>query len=81
MKRAYMDVLLPKLLRETLAERPQTELTSCERARGDVSTDGSRRASEEERASLAALVELVLLERKDGPAREREGRGDIGLQR
>ena len=41
-----MDVLLPELLRETLAERPQTELTSCERARGDVSTDGSRCASE-----------------------------------
>lgn len=76
-----VDVLLSKLLRETLAQRAGAKLARRERAREDVAADSGRRAREDERAPLPALVERILPELEDGTAREREGRVHVHLQR
>ena len=76
-----MNVLLPKLLRQALAQRAEPKLARRERARGRVASDGCGRAGEHERAALALLVEFVLLEREDSTARERERCADIRVKR
>ena len=75
-----MDVLLPELLREALAQRAHAELARREPARPRVAAQRGRRARKDERAALPAPVDLVLLELEDDAAGERERRGHVHLQ-
>ena len=67
-----MYVLRGKLLVQALAQRAHSGLTRRECTGQDVASDAARRAGEEQRAALAPLVELVLLELLDDVARERK---------
>ena len=67
-----VNILLPKLLAQTLTQAPQRELAGRERARRHVPAQAPRRAREDERAALAPRVERVLLERLHRRPRERE---------
>lgn len=68
-----MDILLPKLLVQTLAETPQSELARAEQAGGNVAPPRSSRSSEDQCAFLPrpliklvrALTQRVLLERQN----------------
>ena len=57
-----VDVLLPELLREALAQRADAELAHSKRARQNVAPQCGGRACEDERATLPALVNRVLPE-------------------
>ena len=74
-----MDVLLPKLLVQTLAQRPQRELAGRERARDHPTPPATSRAREYQCPPLPLLVERVVLERFDDPARERERPVYVGI--
>ncbi len=76
-----MNVVLPKLLRQTLAQSPDRKLDRRDPARPHVSTDARRGASEEERSSRTALIKLILLKRQDRPARKAERCGYVELER
>ena len=76
-----MNVLLPELLVQALAQRPQRKLARRERARRHVPPQAARRTREDERASLPLRVEPVLLERLDRGAGERERAMHVHIHR
>ena len=76
-----MYILLPELLRETLAQGSEAVFASRERAGVHVAPDARGSSCEQQGAPRATLVQRVLFEREDGPPREGKGRADVVLQR
>jgi len=75
-----MNILLPKLLTQALAQRPQSMLTSRKRACHGVTPNTCGRAGEDERPSLPVGIGLLnLLECKDRLAREGERSTDVNV--
>ncbi len=72
-----MDILLPKLLVQTLRQRSRSELARRKARRRRVSPPRSRRARENKCTALSILVEVQILERQDGFACESECPDDI----
>jgi hypothetical protein len=75
-----MNVLLPKLLIETLRKRTKGKLGSGERRCSRITAQRGRSAREEERAALATLIIFLnglAAERVDRLARERKGSLDV----
>lgn len=70
----HVDVFLPKLFIQALRKRTQREFARRERGRGRVPTQRGGRAGEEQRATLAVLVDGLASERQDSLARERKRR-------
>ena len=76
-----MDVLLPELLGEALAQRADAVLPRRERARERVPAHARRRAREDERPPAPVLVQRVLTQGEHDLARERERGLDVHLER
>ncbi len=74
-----MDILLPKLLVQTLRQRPRSELACRKARRRRVSPPRSRRARENKCTALSVFVDLQILERQDGFACEGKCPDDIGF--
>lgn len=74
-----MDILLPKLLVQTLRQRPRSELARRKARCRRVSPPRSRRTRENKCAALSIFVEVQVLERQDGFACESECPDDIGV--
>lgn len=76
--KAYVNVLLPKLLVQALRERAERKFGRRERRRGRVATQGGGGAGEEQRAALSPLlVDGLVLERRDRLAGKRKRRLDV----
>lgn len=76
-----MNVLLPKLFRQTLRQSPRTELARRKSTSDDISPRSRRRACKNQCALLAiTLLNLVLLEREDRSAGEGKRGCDACLQ-
>ena len=69
---AYMYIFLTKFLVKALRKRAQREFARRKCGRSRVTAQGGSRASEDQRAPLAALIEGLALERGNHLARERE---------
>ena len=76
-----MDIFLAKFLVQTLRERAKRKLGRRKRRRGRVAAQRSGRTCEEERASLAAFVEGLPLERCDSLTRKRKRGLDVRVGR
>jgi hypothetical protein len=75
-----VDSLRPELLRQALAQSPQTKLARCERTSRLVTSQSGGGASEDQSSLLPKLVNLLLLERKDSFAGETKGSSDIRVE-
>lgn len=60
-----MDILLPKLLIQTLAQCPQAKLTRRDRTRHHISPPRRRRSRKQQRTPLALRIQFILLELKN----------------
>ena len=67
---AYVYVLRAELLVQALTQRAHSRLARSECTSQDIASNAACRSREEERAALAPLVEVVLLELFDDMARE-----------
>ena len=73
-----MDILLAKLLCQTLGQCPNTEFAGCKRAGCRVSSETSGSTSEQQSASLS-ILDVQFLERKDGFTSKSESGNDVGV--
>ena len=78
----YMDILLPKLLRQALRKSPHSKLTRCKGAGYNAASNGRRCTCEDEGASRSsAFLELIVIfEREYRATGEGKGRCDAHLE-
>ena len=74
-----MDVILPKLLGQTLAECPQTVLTGRESTSDHSTPKTSGRTGEKQSPTSTALIDSVLLESCYDFTRKGEGGDDVAF--
>ena len=74
-----MDVILPKLLGQTLTECPQTVLTGRESTSDHSTSKTSSGTREKQSPTSAAFIDSVLLEGRDDFTRKGEGGDDVAF--